>query len=43
MYQQSLYKVLDDYIKPSIVKRNNRYAKWEYGYNPEHDVVVISF
>jgi hypothetical protein len=42
MYQQSLYKVLDDYIKPSIVKRNNRYAKWEYGYNPEHDVVIIS-
>ena len=42
MYQQSLYKVLDNYIKPSIVKRKNRYAKWEYGYNPEHDVVIIS-
>jgi len=42
MYQQSLYKVLDDYIKPGIVKRNNRYAKWEYGYNPEHDVIIIS-
>ena len=42
MYQQNLYKVLDNYIKPSIVKRNNRYAKWEYGYNPEHDVIIIS-
>jgi len=42
MYQQSLYKILDDYIKPGIVKRNNRYAKWEYGYNPEHDVIIIS-
>ena len=42
MYQQSLYKVLEDYIKPKIVKKNNKYKKWEYGYNVEHDVVVIS-
>ena len=42
MYTQSLYKVVDDHIKPHIVKKNNRYKKWEYGYNKEHDVVVIS-
>ena len=42
MYQQSLYKVLEDYIKPKIVKKNNKYKKWEYGYNIEHDVVIIS-
>ena len=42
MYQQSLYKVLEDYIKPKIVKKNNKYKKWEYGYNVEHDVVIIS-
>ena len=42
MYTQSLYKVLDDHIKPHIIKKNNRYKKWEYGYNKEHDVVVIS-
>ena len=42
MYQQSLYKVLDDHIKPKIIKKNNRYKKWEYGYNIEHDVIVIS-
>ena len=42
MYQQSLYKVLDNHIKPKIIKKNNRYKKWEYGYNIEHDVVVIS-
>jgi len=42
MYQQSLYKVLHDYIKPKILKRNNKYKKWDYGYNVEHDVVVIS-
>ena len=42
MYKQSLYKVLDNYIKPKIINRLNRYKKWEYGYNKEHDVVVIS-
>ena len=42
MYQQSLYKVLDNHIKPKIIKKNNRYKKWEYGYNIEHDIVVIS-
>ena len=42
MYEQTLYKVLPDYIKPKILKRMNRYNKWEYGYNEEHDVVVIS-
>ena len=42
MYQQSLYKVLDNHIKPKILKKNNRYKKWEYGYNIEHDVVIIS-
>jgi len=42
MYTQTLYKVLDNHIKPNIIKKNNRYKKWEYGYNKEHDIVVIS-
>ena len=42
MYTQNLYKIVDDHIKPHIIKKNNRYKKWEYGYNKEHDVVVIS-
>ena len=42
MYEQSLYKILPDHIKPSVIKKNNRYKKWEYGYNKEYDVVVIS-
>ena len=42
MYQQSLYKTLDNYIKPKILKKNNKYKKWKYGYNVEHDVIVIS-
>ena len=42
MYKQELYKVLKDHIKPKIIKQQNRYNKWKYGYNKEHDVVVIS-
>ena len=42
MYTQTLIKVLPDYIKPKILKRNNRYNKWEYGYNEEYDFIVIS-
>jgi len=42
MYEQSLYKIDADHIKPQVIKRMNRYKKWEYGYNAEHDVVVIS-
>ena len=42
MYKQFLYKILDNHIKPKIIKKNNKYRKWEYGYNIEHDVVVIS-
>ena len=42
MYKQTLFKVLKNHIKPKVLKRNNRYKKWEYGYNKEHDVVVIS-
>tara|TARA_S200000501_G_scaffold5556_1_gene4846 strand:- start:23725 stop:25929 length:2205 start_codon:yes stop_codon:yes gene_type:complete len=42
MYKQDLYKVLEDHIKPHVLKKLNRGKKWKYGYNEEHDVVVIS-
>ena len=42
MYSQTLYKVLPDHVKPKILKRMNRYSKWEYGYNEDHDMIVIS-
>ena len=42
MYEQSLYKVLPDHVKPKVLSRMNRYSKWEYGYNEDHDMVVIS-
>ena len=41
-YQQTLYKVLKDVVNPKILKKNNRFKKWEYGYNLEYDFIVIS-
>jgi len=41
MYEQTLYKIVEP-IKPQVIKRLNRYKKWEYGYNKEYDIVVIS-
>ena len=42
MYEQTLYKVLKDHVKPKVIKQQNRYKKWTYGYNEDHDMVVIS-
>ena len=42
MYEQTLYKIIKDHVKPKILKRMNRYKKWEYGYNEDHDMVIIS-
>jgi len=41
MYKQTLYKVID-HIKPHVIKRLNKSKKWDYGYNKEYDVIVIS-
>ena len=41
MYEQTLVKTINP-IKKKIINKNNRYGKWEYGYNKEHDIVVIS-
>ena len=41
MYKQTLYKVIEP-IKLNTIKRLNKSKKWEYGYNKENDVVVIS-
>tara|TARA_R110002012_G_scaffold43523_4_gene117958 strand:+ start:6748 stop:8982 length:2235 start_codon:yes stop_codon:yes gene_type:complete len=38
----SLYRVIEDYIPKSVVKKNNKSKSWVYGYNKEYDVVVIS-
>jgi len=41
MYEQTLVKTVTP-VKSNVIKRLNRYNKWEYGYNKEHDIVVIS-
>jgi len=41
MYNQSLVKVIEP-IKKTTITRLNRKKKWEYGYNKEHDIIVIS-
>ena len=41
MYEQSLYKSIDP-IRSNTIKRLNKSKKWNYGYDKEHDVVVIS-
>ena len=41
MYSQSLVKVINP-IKINTIKRLNKKKAWKYGYNKEHDVVVIS-
>ena len=40
-YKQSLYKIVEP-VKKTTISRLNKKRKWEYGYNKEHDIVVIS-
>jgi hypothetical protein len=40
-YEQSLYKIIEP-IKKTTISRLNKSKKWEYGYNKEHDVIIIS-
>ena len=41
MYEQTLYKIVQP-IKKNTIKRLNKSKKSKYGYNKEHDIVVIS-
>jgi len=41
-YEQTLYKIIPDVVNPKILKKNNRFKKWEYGYNKDYDFIVIS-
>lgn len=41
-YEQSLFKIHDDYISPNAIKKLNKLKKWQYGYNKEYNIVVIS-
>lgn len=40
-YQQTLYKIVEP-VKLTTIHRMNKKKAWEYGYNRDHDIVVIS-
>jgi len=41
MYKQELFKIVEP-VKINTIKRLNKSKKWEYGYNKENNIVVIS-
>jgi hypothetical protein len=41
MYEQTLYKIVEP-VKINTIKRLNKSKKWNYGYNKENDIIVIS-
>ena len=41
MYQQTLYSIITP-VKLTTISRLNKLKKWDYGYNKEQDLVVIS-
>ena len=41
-YEQTLWKEIKDIVNPKILAKNNRFKKWEYGYNSDYDFIVIS-
>jgi len=41
MYEQNLVKVVEP-VKFTTINRLNRSKAWKYGYNKEHDIIVIS-
>ena len=41
-YTQTLWKDVKNVVNPKILKKQNRYKKWEYGYNSDYDFIVIS-
>jgi len=41
MYEQNLVKIITP-VKKTTISRLNKGKKWKYGYDKEHDIVVIS-
>ena len=41
-YEQTLCIEIKDVINPKVLAKNNRFKKWEYGYNSDYDFIVIS-
>ena len=40
-YEQTLYKIIEP-VNKTTISRLNKGKKWDYGYNKEHDIIVIS-
>ena len=40
--QNSLYRIIENYIPKQVLSTKNRAKTWVYGYNEKYDVVVIS-
>ena len=41
MYEQDLVKTIEP-IKKTTISRLNKGRKWKYGYDKEHDIIVLS-
>jgi hypothetical protein len=41
MYEQTLYKIIEP-IRNNTIARLNKSKKWKYGYDKDHDIIVIS-
>ena len=41
-YEQTLWKEIKDVVNPKILAKNNRFKKWDYGYNSDYDFIVVS-
>ena len=41
MYEQDLVQTIQP-VKKTTISRLNKGKKWKYGYNKEHDIIVIS-
>ena len=41
IYKQTLYSIVTP-VRQNTISRLNKSKKWSYGYNKEHDIVVIS-
>ena len=40
--QNSIYKVLKNYIPKNVLVKKNKARTWKYGYNDKYNLVIIS-
>jgi hypothetical protein len=38
----SLYKIIENVVPEKVLDKKNAKKEWEYGYNPEFDIIIIS-